>query len=273
MVSILGAGGLMEADMKTILLMVHDDEGMEARFQCALDVARAVEGRLLCLDLMRLPMVVDGFASPETVIVEDEERCEALAERLGQRLAVEAVPHEWTRAQGAFDRAIAERARLVDLVVVNDGSVVSLGDQSDIAGHVAALTSVPVLVVPPGQRSLDLFGKAVVAWDGEAAACDAVRAAVPLLRFASVVTVVTIGGAGDPSEVARYLADHGCKVEIREMPRIEAVAEQLADVLRTSHAAWGVMGCYGHSRLREMLFGGPSRSLLASAPVPLLIAH
>lgn len=259
--------------MKTILVMVHDDEGMEARLQCALDLARAVEGRLLCLDMMRLPMVVDGFVAPATVVVEDEDRCEALVARLKERLAVESIPHEWARAQGEFDQIIAAHARLVDLVVVNDRSVESLGDQSDIAGRVAAATSVPVLVVPRGQNSLDLFGKAIVAWDGEAAAGDAVRAAVPLLRFASVVEVVTIGGAGDPQEAARYLADHGCRVEVKEMPRIEAVADQLAEVLRTSGAAWGVMGCYGHSRLREMLFGGATRSLLASAPVPLLVAH
>lgn len=259
--------------MKTILLMVHDDEGMEARLQCALDVARAVEGRLLCLDVMRLPMVVDGFVAPAAIVVEDEDRCGALVERLKERLTVEAIPHEWMKAQGEFDRVIADRAALADLVVVNDGSVESLGDQADIAGRVAELADVPVLVVPSGQRRLDLFGKAVVAWDGEAAAGEAVRAAVPLLRLASVVEVVTIGGAGDPSQAARYLADHGCKVDVMEMPRIEAVADQLAEVLRTSGAAWGVMGCYGHSRLREMLFGGASRSLLARAPVPLLVAH
>lgn len=259
--------------MKSILLMVHDDEGMEARFQCALDVARAVDGRLLCLDLMRLPMVVDGFVAPATVVVEDEDACDALVERLKARLVVEAIPHEWARAQGEFDRAIADHARLADLVVVNDGSVVSLGDQADIAGHVATLTSLPVLVVPPTQRSIDLFGKAVVAWDGEAAASEAVRAAVPLLRIASVVQVVTIGAVGEAQDVAHYLADHGCKVEVKDMPRIDAVADQLADVMRNSGAGWGVMGCYGHSRLREMLFGGVSQSLLAQAPIPLLVAH
>lgn len=259
--------------MKTILLLVHDDEGMEARLQCALDVARAVGGRLRCLDLMRLPMVVDGFVAPATVVVDDEEKSDALAARLKDRLRVEAVPNEWVRAHGDFDRLIADNAKLVDLIVVNDASVESLGDQSDLASRVAALASVPVLVVPAGQQRLDLFEKAVVAWDGEDAASAAVRAAVPLLQLANVVEVVTIGDAGNASDVARYLADHDCVVDVKEMPRIEAVADQLAHVLRTSGAAWGVMGCYGHSRFREMLFGGPSRSLLTAAPVPLLVAH
>ena len=49
--------------MKTILLLVHDDAGQEARFQAALDVARAVGGHLMCIDVSIMPMFVGDFYS------------------------------------------------------------------------------------------------------------------------------------------------------------------------------------------------------------------
>ncbi len=261
--------------MKTILLMVHDDEGMEGRLQCALDIVRAQDGRLLCLDLTRPPMVMESFTGAAVIELDDAAREDALVEKLDARLTGEGVPHEWRRVRGEFDLAIADHARLIDLIVVSRAGIETLGDKNDLAARIAGLVAVPVLVVPPEQRSLDLFGKAIVAWDGEAAADSAVRAAVPLLRHADSVEVVTVGGgiAGAAEDAARYLAEHGCAAEARALPREGDIADQIMAAIAQSGASWGVMGSYGHSRLREMLFGGTTRSLLERASIPLVIAH
>ncbi len=130
--------------------------------------------------------------------------------------------------------------------------------------------------MPTGQKSLDYNGKVLVAWDGSAPGDAALRAAVPLLKLASEVEVVTVGDSGsdaDPAEAADYLARHGCRASARRIAGSGDLSDQLLDALHASGADWGVMGSYGHSRLRETLFGGASKTLLAKAPIPLLIAH
>lgn len=264
--------------MKSILLMVHDDAGQESRLQCALDVARAVDGRLVCLDLLHLPVVIDAYGGVgQAMLISDErEHEDAHIARLDKRLALEDVPHEWLRMQGAFDVALADSARLCDLVVVSRDGVPELGDDSGLAGRLARIGDVPVLAVPPEQKRLDLFGKAVVGWDGSATADAAIRAAAPLLALAESVELLTVGtpaGQDQAEDVAAYLARHDCHVDVRQISAPESVADQLLAALSAPGVAWGVIGAYGHSPMRERLFGGVTRTLLAKSPVPLLIAH
>jgi nucleotide-binding universal stress UspA family protein len=112
-----------------------------------------------------------------------------------------------------------------------------------------------------------------VTWDGGAASDAAIRAAVPLLRRASEVEVLTIGEAADPADVAAYLDRHGCTVTARTEPKTGDVGAQLLQALTSSGATWCAMGAYGHSRLREQLFGGATKTLLAKSPIPLLLSH
>ena len=265
--------------MKTVMVLIHDDSGQEARLQCALDVVRAVEGHLLCLDVVRLPVVADGFGvgtASAMLIMDEREREDGNVERLRPRLANEGVSYELSRIQSNADLSIAESARLVDLIVVGPHGLGDVAATGDLAALLAEHTTVPVLLVPAAQTSLDLGGKVLVAWDGSAPADAALRAAVPLLRLAAEVEILTVGEgdqAADPQAAAAYLARQGCRATARSLPKLGDVPTQLLDALRTSGASWAVMGSYGHSRLREALFGGASKALLAKAPIPLLLSH
>lgn len=265
--------------MKTILLMVHDDEGQESRLRCALDVTRAMDGHLLCLDVLRMPVVVDAYGvgiGQAAVIMDESDREDSNVARLDARLAREGVRYEFARMRGEFDIAIAEGGRLVDLVVVSGQGVSDLKDQGDLPARLAQLTTAPILAVPPEQQGFDVAGKAIVAWDGSSPSAAAIRAGVPMLMRAGEVDVLTItekASRADPEDVARYLGRHGCKVSARSVPREGNVGSQLLHELSTSQAAWGVMGSYGHSRMREQIFGGTTRSLLTKSPIPLLISH
>jgi nucleotide-binding universal stress UspA family protein len=265
--------------MKTVMVLIHDDAGQEARLQCALDVTRAIEGHLVCLDVVRLPVVADGFgleAASAMLIVDEREREDSNIEALDPRIANEGVSYEWARVQSNADSAIADNARLVDLIVVGRQGIGELSESGDFAARLAELTSAPILLVPTGQKSLDLSGKALVMWDGSAPADAAVRAAVPLLKLASEVEVLTIGDGeddADPNEAAAYLARHGCTASARRVAKSGDTSAQLLDAFANRGAAWSVIGSYGHSRLRETLFGGASKTLLAKAPIPLLVSH
>lgn len=265
--------------MKTVMVLIHDDAGQEARLQCALDVVRAIEGHLLCLDVVRLPVVADGFGvgtASAMLIVDEREREDGNIDRLEPRLVAEGVSHEWARVLSNSDAAIADAARLVDLIVVGRRGIGELAETGDLAARLAEHTTAPILLVPTEQKSIDLFGKVMVGWDGSASNDAAVRAAVPLLRLASEVEILTIGNGSedaDPAEVAAYLARHGCAATARREPRHGDAPTQLLDALSSSGASWAVVGSYGHSSLRETLFGGASKSLLAKAPIPLLVSH
>ncbi len=188
----------------------------------------------------------------------------------------EAVSHEWARVQGNADAVIADAARLVDLIVVGRQGIGDPSETGDFAARLSELTTVPILLVPTGQKSLDFSGKALVAWDGSAPSDNALRAAVPLLRLASEVEVLTVGdndSDADPAEAADYLARQGCRASARRVAgRAISPTSCLMPSTRPVRTG-GVMGSYGHSRLRETLFGGASKTLLAKAPIPLLIAH
>ncbi len=265
--------------MKTVMVLIHDDAGQEARLQCALDVVSAVEGHLVCMDIVRLPVVADGFGvgtASAMLIVDEREREDKNIDALEPRLANEGVSYEWARIQTNADVAITDAARLIDLIVVGRHGMGDETRNGDLAARLAELTTAPILLVPAGHTSLDLGGKVLVAWDGSMPNDAAVRAAVPLLKLASEVDVLTIGDTADdadPAEVADYLARHGCKVTARRVPKSGDIADQLINALQMSGAAWAVAGSFGHSRLRETLFGGASKTLLAKAPVPLLVAH
>ncbi len=154
-----------------------------------------------------------------------------------------AVSYEWARIQTNADVAITDAARLIDLIVVGRHGMGDETRNGDLAARLAELTTAPILLVPAGHTSLDLGGKVLVAWDGSMPNDAAVRAAVPLLKLASEVDVLTIGDTADdadPAEVADYLARHGCKVTARRVPKSGDIADQLINALQMSGAAWAV---------------------------------
>jgi nucleotide-binding universal stress UspA family protein len=134
----------------------------------------------------------------------------------------------------------------------------------------------PILAVPEAARGIDVGGHALIAWNGSSAIASTVRAAVPLLALASGVTIVEIGapGAAPVEEAATYLSRHRIhtRVERRDGSR-DGVADTLLDLCKDRQPSYCVIGAYGHSRLRESLFGGVTRRMLAESPVPLILGH
>jgi nucleotide-binding universal stress UspA family protein len=122
----------------------------------------------------------------------------------------------------------------------------------------------------------------LIAWNASVEATHAVAAAMPLLRSASDVAVATVDakptrsghGEAPGHEVAAHLARHGMRVAVRNVDSAgRSESKALLDDALAFDADVIVMGAYGHSRAREFLFGGVTRDLLATSPIPLLMAH
>jgi nucleotide-binding universal stress UspA family protein len=133
-----------------------------------------------------------------------------------------------------------------------------------------------VLLVPAGPAA-DLGATVAIAWDRSCEAARAVGAALPLLTAASKVVILTAREPGseiEPSELAAYLALHG--VDARTwafVPASGSLGGALLEEAGKAGANLLVMGAYGHSRLREMVLGGVTRSILADADMPVFLMH
>jgi nucleotide-binding universal stress UspA family protein len=120
----------------------------------------------------------------------------------------------------------------------------------------------------------------LVAWDFSRAAARAVADAIPLLERAKHVRIVTAMGEKpvdskhSAEELAKNLSRHGLEVEL---DRIESKGRTIGETIeahaKSCDADMLVMGAYGHSRFREFVLGGATRSLLAKPPLPILFSH
>jgi nucleotide-binding universal stress UspA family protein len=268
--------------MKNVLLLVHDDAGQEARLQAALDLTRAFQGHLTCLDGMRYPITAGAFdPMAEAAMLEQErEREQAHSRRIADRLAEEDV--SWTMAArvGELADCLVAASGLADIIVVNRQLDGAGPDMLATAGNVAVKSGKPVVAVPDSCRKFDVGGHAVVAWDGSSAAMAALTGTIPLLALAGSVSLVEVQGEhanGSVEEGAAYLSRHGIHVEIDLVARSKVLGASVGEMLQTlcanQQAAYCVMGAYGHSPLREVLFGGVTRHMLRESSIPLVLVH
>jgi nucleotide-binding universal stress UspA family protein len=174
-------------------------------------------------------------------------------------------------------RRLAERARLHDLTVLDIGSRTYDLDREMI--EKALLHSGrPVIVVPPEHDAFSAR-RIVVAWDDSAQAARAANDALPFLRVADAVEIVSVGTEAEiqasvaGAEFAPHLARHGVNVSVNDLPRGESVAETLRAQAGLFRADMIVMGAYRHSPTREYFFGGVTRSFLRGTPAPLFLAR
>lgn len=266
--------------MKNILVLMHDDVGQEARFQVALDLTRALDGHLTCVDVAAPPIAVADYAilGGGALLLADEQANEAANRtRMEARLKMEGVPYDWVQSTGFLSPTVRENAGMADLIVLNRDIKDAYPDMEEVATEVLIKSDRPVVAVPRECRSFDAYGHAMIAWDGSTESETALRAAVPLLQHAASVAIVECsdGSVKVPAEeAAAYLSRHGIKPIVRRFDTvIDLPSTILLDQIDACKAAYLVMGGFGHSRFMEAVLGGVTRRMLHECPVPLFMAH
>jgi len=269
--------------MKSILLHVYDDTGLESRMQAAFDLARAFDGHITCLhstpfeDYLRN----DPFMATR-LPVEVSRKMERLREELQagaeERLRVEGVSWDWVHRDDLPSSSLARFSILSDVVVLSHAGPAMFKDEPrPLAAVVATRGRAPVLAIGEGLDRLRLDRPIVVAWNGSPEAAGAMRASMPLLRLARDVQLVEIEEKITPYPrdlAARYLARHGIEVEIVQREPVDgSIGKAIERAAFDIDAGMIVMGAYGHSRLREFLLGGVTRHLLGECGLPLFLAH
>lgn len=182
----------------------------------------------------------------------------------------------WHRTKGIESDVVMTEGRLQDLIVLPHPSAGEEGVSSPTLE--AALFDTGRLVLLPGKAGLkELPRHVAVAWNGSRESARAVALALPLLKRATQVTVLT-GQSKDaavkPSDLAGYLAQHAIAAATWSfLPDDWPVAASLVTEAKKAGAQALVMGAYGHSRLRELVLGGATRAALRQSDLPLVLAH
>lgn len=198
----------------------------------------------------------------------------------GADLQTEWRDQEQTSPRANLLGAILEQTRCADMLVV--GETDSEQRVGELTADIILDSGRPVLIVPKDGKSGELSGRIVIGWDGSREATRAVFDALPLLKRAKTVDLVTVGKSDDVKnavragggEMASVLSRHGVKAEVVMVERGDASAGgALLNYTSDQDGDLLVMGCYGHSRLRERLFGGATRHVLQNMIVPVLMSH
>jgi nucleotide-binding universal stress UspA family protein len=183
----------------------------------------------------------------------------------------------WREVEGSYLSVAVQRAAAFDLIVAASGVVMEA--MKAIAEQALLRTRRPVLLAPARPRT-NLSDPAMIAWDESPECWHAVSAAIPLLRHAASVEVVSVDRdaarrRASHEDVLTYLRCHGIEARSRTVePHSRSIGDSLLSSAGEIDAGLVVMGAYSHSRLREMLLGGVTRHMLENAAArPVLLAH
>ncbi|MEJ8850679.1 universal stress protein [Variovorax rhizosphaerae] len=276
----------------TILVHLDRTAACKVRADLAAQWARAHGSHLVGLISTGL---IDGIIPADELQSGATDCIAECAEYL--RLRAEAIGHDFRErvaAQGSLSYevrlidsttvdAVVRHGRTSDLVVLGqrDDSEVKDMTTRDLPQRVVMEVGRPVLLVPYAGRFEGVPKNAVVAWDGSRESAVAMRAAVPALRQASKVTLVSCCAVHADSgadrllvpDVLQFLARHGvhatAESDVTDIDVGDALLSRLSDL----GADLLVMGGYGHSRFRELMPGGVTRQVLAQMTVPVLMTH
>jgi len=187
------------------------------------------------------------------------------------------VTVSYEEVTGHLPRALDRAARLCDLVVFPP--IRETDDPEIQDGFIRALTKLEHPVLLSAEKSPDHVGRRVaVAWDGGVACAHALLSALPYLRKAEAIEILSVqdvpGNGRGMEDIAPYLALHGLTCSQRILPRGERnVAEVLMEAASNGGFDMLVAGGYGHSRLMETIFGGVTDHIVSHPRIPVFMMH
>lgn len=274
---------------KTILVHLDPRPRSAARLALAGRLAAMFDAHLVGLyapGAPRIPSYALAEAGPALRDLVEKRTVDAAreAERRfrGASAALGEARAEWRAAEGDAAHALRLSARYADLVVAAQPQAEDEGDMIGLADELALSAGRPVLFMPYAGDYPAVGKRVLVAWDGGREAARAVSDALPLLRRADAVEVAVFDpqrarrnhGAQPGADIALYLARHGVKVAVHTQSGAGYdVGAQILSRAADTSADLIVMGAYGHARVRELVLGGVTRTVLQAMTVPVLMSH
>jgi len=275
---------------KTILLHVDDSPQWPGRFEVAASMAADFSAHLVGLYLLRRPELPGYIRSAEIAEMlaqrarDADAKAQATRQRLLDQLSARSLSGECRIVEGEPEDLASVHGRYADLLVISqvDPSARNASAAMDAVQSVIFAAGRPLLLVPYAGKVKTLGKNVFVGWNASREATRAVTDALPLLQRANKVTVMVVRPGADArahgevpgADIASYLVRHGVKVEVMAE---EGEGIDVGELMLSRVADLGsdlvVMGAYSHSRLREWVLGGATRTMLESMTVPVLMSH
>jgi nucleotide-binding universal stress UspA family protein len=276
--------------IKDIVVNLPVDASRDVAIQFSVSVAAELAAHLTGIAFRYeplMPVMVDMYGVPPGIIesqrIENEKTAKAAVAKFNEaarRAAIFAEAHILEAAVAGAPDAFASLARRFDLAVIGQPEPDKPALERRIVESALFDSGRPLLIVPYIQTADLKLDRVMVGWDGSRSAARAIADAMPFLVRAKATEVVVVTGEPAKSEeiagadIAQHLARHGAKVEIKRIVSTDIdVASTILSHAADTSADFLVMGGYGHSRLREFILGGVTRSILSSMTLPTLLSH
>lgn len=273
--------------LKHILVPVLTLDADRASLETASELAAKFQAR--CTALLVSVAIGSEFAhthAPLSDLLADiaaGSRSQAALEREKIQKWLDGAPHDFDVHEITIELAVGDdqvvaHARYADLIVLGRAHEHARARRELLEDVV--FKSGRVVLLLPGRPTTPAWERVLIAWNASAEAMRAIIGAMPFLKAASEVRIVTVDasperdGAAPGVELAAYLARHGVRAEVSNLDGLGRDASRaITDAATDFSAGLIVMGAYGHSRAREFVLGGVSRDLLGYCATPLLLAH
>ena len=276
---------------KTILVHVDQSKNAAERIRIATNIAIQENAHLVGVAMTGISRWIYANSSPLFVdpgmvinldLLRDNARValhefESIVKSLGY------TSYETLVVDDEAPTGINMQARYCDLVIIGqtDLSAPSPTVMPDFPESVLLNCGRPVLIVPYAGHFKTVGQRAMIAWDASTQAARAVTAAIPLLSRAKIAEIVVFNPERDSArhgeqagaDIALYVARHGVKVNISKYEVPTDIGNALLSQAADAGSDLLVMGGYGHSRFREILLGGATKTVLATMTLPVLMSH
>lgn len=276
---------------KTVLVHVDESSRSDVRVKVAAEIAKADNAHLIGTAVTGVSRFIyqDGNISASdpnltihlNFLRERAEKAVANFNRTVQGLAVQS--YESMIANDEAGGGIGLQARYSDLVVVGQTNreEPSPSVLPDFPEYIVMNSGRPVLIVPYAGEVTSIARRPLISWDASRESTRAVTDAIPLLKRADMVQVAIFNPKSVPDahgeqpggDIALYLARHGIKVEVSVHKTATDIGSALLSLSHDLNSDMIVMGGYGHSRFRQMIMGGVTRTILESMTIPVLMSH
>lgn len=268
--------------MKSILVPCDQSEAMASELACADLLARSLEGSVEGIALR--PIHVEIVAPDPIVAVtfppadwNDADFVSNARKTFETHFAGSSIKYRWRGGPSIDDAGLGSLARVYDITVIGRPHTGGTGPRMTTLESALFESGQPVLVAPPTAPA-KMGENIVISWNCSTEQASATASAMPLLRKAKSVTVITIEGLIVPgpsgAQCCDWLSTHG--INAREITMGNG-GRKPGDVLLGEAEKLGadliVKGAYTQSRLRQMIFGGATSHLLAHSKLPMLMAR
>jgi nucleotide-binding universal stress UspA family protein len=275
----------MIKDVVVYLSPAQDDAGAPYAISLASAFGAHIAGVAFAFEPV-IPASVMGGISADLIDAqrsESETAAKGAMARFEQAARTAGVANETRLVNASLSGAaetFAQIARRFDIAVVTQAERDKIAAEELIAETTLFNSGRPVIIVPYIQKGPLKLERSMVCWDGSRAAARAIGDAMPLLQRAQSVDILVVAtdrarrdatpGAG----LRDHLARHGLKAEIKRVQGSDIdVPSAILSYVADHSVDFIVMGGYGHSRLREFILGGVTRSMLKTMTVPTLMSH